>query len=180
MGGGWFEKEHVGLRPAVPGREGPPGHPGGLAGDLHAALVRRRRPQLRGPESSASRTRPGYPKPAQRPHPPIIIGGGGAKRTPRLAAQFADEFNVFGGLKTFNTRKRAPPGRVQGHRARSVHAQADLGRPDRRRHRRGRPQAPASDPPRSNNEKDNVRRVDRHHAAATAGWSGRSIRWPSR
>ncbi|EUA23904.1 luciferase-like monooxygenase family protein [Mycobacterium xenopi 3993] len=30
----------------------------------------------------------------QRPHPPIIIGGLGAKRTPALAATFADEFNV--------------------------------------------------------------------------------------
>ncbi len=29
----------------------------------------------------------------QRPHPPIIIGGGGAKRTPALAARYADEFN---------------------------------------------------------------------------------------
>jgi F420-dependent oxidoreductase-like protein len=37
---------------------------------------------------------PGLPKPVQRPHPPIIIGGGGAVRTPQLAAQFASEFNV--------------------------------------------------------------------------------------
>lgn len=37
---------------------------------------------------------PGLPKPTQRPHPPIIIGGGGAKRTPRLAATYADEFNM--------------------------------------------------------------------------------------
>ena len=37
---------------------------------------------------------PGLPKPAQSPHPPIIIGGGGAKRTPALAARFADEFNI--------------------------------------------------------------------------------------
>jgi F420-dependent oxidoreductase-like protein len=37
---------------------------------------------------------PALPKPAQRPRPPIIIGGVGAKRTPRLAARFADEFNV--------------------------------------------------------------------------------------
>src|SRR4051812_43991782 len=48
---------------------------------------------------------PGSPKPAQRPHPPIIIGGGGPKRTPRLAAQFGNEFNVFGGINTFNIRK---------------------------------------------------------------------------
>ena len=37
---------------------------------------------------------PALPKPVQRPHPPIIIGGGGAKRTPALAARFAAEFNL--------------------------------------------------------------------------------------
>ena len=37
---------------------------------------------------------PGLPKPAQRPGPPVIIGGVGAKRTPDLAARFAAEFNV--------------------------------------------------------------------------------------
>ncbi|MFG1956115.1 LLM class F420-dependent oxidoreductase [Nonomuraea sp. NPDC049028] len=37
---------------------------------------------------------PALPKPIQRPHPPVIIGGVGAKRTPRLAAAFADEYNV--------------------------------------------------------------------------------------
>jgi F420-dependent oxidoreductase-like protein len=37
---------------------------------------------------------PALPKPAQRPHPPIIIGGGGPKRTPALAAKFAAEFNA--------------------------------------------------------------------------------------
>jgi alkanesulfonate monooxygenase len=37
---------------------------------------------------------PALPKPVQQPHPPLIVGGGGAKRTPRLAATFADEFNL--------------------------------------------------------------------------------------
>jgi F420-dependent oxidoreductase-like protein len=37
---------------------------------------------------------PALPKPVQSPRPPIIVGGHGAKRTPRLAARFADEFNV--------------------------------------------------------------------------------------
>ncbi|WP_116051098.1 LLM class F420-dependent oxidoreductase [Amycolatopsis palatopharyngis] len=37
---------------------------------------------------------PGLPKPTQRPRPPVIIGGGGKKRTPALAARYADEFNL--------------------------------------------------------------------------------------
>jgi alkanesulfonate monooxygenase len=37
---------------------------------------------------------PALPKPIQQPHPPLIVGGGGAKRTPRLAATYADEFNL--------------------------------------------------------------------------------------
>jgi alkanesulfonate monooxygenase len=37
---------------------------------------------------------PGLPKPAQRPRPPIIIGGKGARRTPELTARYADEFNL--------------------------------------------------------------------------------------
>src|SRR5207248_6385608 len=31
---------------------------------------------------------PGLPKPMQRPRPPIVIGGSGARRTPRLAAMY--------------------------------------------------------------------------------------------
>jgi F420-dependent oxidoreductase-like protein len=37
---------------------------------------------------------PALPKPVQSPHPPLIVGGAGPTRTPRLAARFADEFNV--------------------------------------------------------------------------------------
>ena len=37
---------------------------------------------------------PALPKPVQSPRPPIIVGGHGRKLTPRLAARFADEFNV--------------------------------------------------------------------------------------
>jgi F420-dependent oxidoreductase-like protein len=47
---------------------------------------------------------PALPKPMQQPHPPIIIGGTGANRTPALAATFADEFNVpFASLDTVKT-----------------------------------------------------------------------------
>lgn len=37
---------------------------------------------------------PALPKPAQDGGPPVIIGGWGAKRTPRLAATYAAEYNV--------------------------------------------------------------------------------------
>ncbi|MEV7791949.1 LLM class F420-dependent oxidoreductase [Streptomyces sp. NPDC087512] len=37
---------------------------------------------------------PALPKPVQVPGPPIIVGGRGAKRTPALAARYADEFNM--------------------------------------------------------------------------------------
>lgn len=37
---------------------------------------------------------PALPKPAQHPHPPIILGGAGKKKTPRLAALHAAEFNT--------------------------------------------------------------------------------------
>ena len=37
------------------------------------------------------------PKPMQRPHPPIVIGGGGEKRTLRTVARWAQHWNVPGG-----------------------------------------------------------------------------------
>ena len=37
---------------------------------------------------------PALPKPVQVPHPPVIVGGVGPVRTPRLAATYADEYNV--------------------------------------------------------------------------------------
>ena len=53
---------------------------------------------------------PALPKPAQRPRPPVILGGTGPRRTPRLAARYADEYNVpFSDLDT----TRAAYGRVR-------------------------------------------------------------------
>ncbi|HET6876212.1 MAG TPA: TIGR03560 family F420-dependent LLM class oxidoreductase [Jatrophihabitans sp.] len=37
---------------------------------------------------------PALPKPVQKPRPPLILGGAGRRRGARLAARFADEFNV--------------------------------------------------------------------------------------
>jgi alkanesulfonate monooxygenase len=41
---------------------------------------------------------PGLPKPVQQPRPPIVIGGAGKRRTPHLAALYADDFNAGFGL----------------------------------------------------------------------------------
>ncbi|ONI69408.1 LLM class F420-dependent oxidoreductase [Kribbella sp. ALI-6-A] len=54
---------------------------------------------------------PALPKPVQQPHPPIIVGGAGKKRTPALAAQYAAEFNAgfrdLDGTKVLFDRVRA-------------------------------------------------------------------------
>lgn len=43
---------------------------------------------------------PALPKPVQSPRPPVLVGGKGKRRTPALAARYADEFNVpFEGIE---------------------------------------------------------------------------------
>ena len=105
LGTGWFEKEHLAYAiPFPPLRErfarlteqlelitglwtAPVGETFDYAGAHYAV-----------------NDSPALPKPVQRPHPPIIIGGSGAKKTPRLAATFADEYNVpFAPLDTITT-----------------------------------------------------------------------------
>jgi F420-dependent oxidoreductase-like protein len=50
---------------------------------------------------------PALPKPVQTPGPPIIIGGYGERRTPRLAARYAHEFNLaFAPVETFAEQRR--------------------------------------------------------------------------
>jgi F420-dependent oxidoreductase-like protein len=39
------------------------------------------------------------PEPIQKPHPPIMIGGGGEKQTLRTVAKYGDACNLFGGPK---------------------------------------------------------------------------------
>jgi F420-dependent oxidoreductase-like protein len=46
------------------------------------------------------------PKPVQRPHPPLLIGGSGGQRSCELAARYADEYNtVYPTLEDVATRR---------------------------------------------------------------------------
>ena len=69
---------------------------------------------------------PGLPKPLQQ-RPPVIVGGHGKRRTPALAARFADEFNVpFASVDTVAAQYRrvdeacAERGRAPGEIVRSA------------------------------------------------------------
>ena len=67
---------------------------------------------------------PALPKPVQEGGVPIIIGGGGAKRTPALAARYAAEYNTpFVSVERFveqrDARRRRPARRSTGTRPRS-------------------------------------------------------------
>jgi len=95
LGAGWFEAEHAAYGVPFP----PVGERfGRLAEQLEVITGLWGVPdgQLYSFDGDYYQIRdsPGLPKPAQRPRPPIIVGGHGPKRTPRLAARYADEFNV--------------------------------------------------------------------------------------
>jgi F420-dependent oxidoreductase-like protein len=105
IGAGWFEQEHTAYGIPFPGTgerfdrleeqvavlSGLWSTPAGETFDFDGAHYR----------LSGS---PALPKPVQDGGIPILIGGHGAKRTPRLAAQYAAEFNVPFGSAGENAR----------------------------------------------------------------------------
>jgi F420-dependent oxidoreductase-like protein len=95
IGLGWFEAEHRAYGVAFPPRAARYA----LLEDALAAL-----PVLWGPGGKPFRGRvldlpdtSGYPRPLQE-HVPIVLGGGGERRTLPLAARYADVANVLGDL----------------------------------------------------------------------------------
>ena len=93
LGTGWYEQEHTAY-----GIPFPPLAERFERFEEQLAVVRGLW-TAEGPFSYAGRhyslvDAPALPKPVQRPGPPVVIGGFGAKRTPRLAATWADEYNV--------------------------------------------------------------------------------------
>lgn len=95
LGTGWYEAEHTAYGiPYPPRRE----RFDRLTEQLEIVTGLWATPagstyQFRG-EHYRLESSPGLPKPVQSPHPPVIVGGRGPRRTPRLAARFADEHNV--------------------------------------------------------------------------------------
>ncbi|HLU56825.1 MAG TPA: TIGR03560 family F420-dependent LLM class oxidoreductase [Pseudonocardia sp.] len=91
IGTGWYEREHEAFGiPFPPARDrfdrlseqlavitGLWSGPGFSHAGAHYRVVDNRTP----------------PRPTQRPHPPIIVGGSGPRRTPAIAARYATEFN---------------------------------------------------------------------------------------
>jgi F420-dependent oxidoreductase-like protein len=59
------------------------------------------------------------PKPVQRPHPPLIVGGNAGRQSVQLAARWADEYNTI----------FAPPEECRRRRRRVERAFEDAGRP---------------------------------------------------
>jgi F420-dependent oxidoreductase-like protein len=107
LGGGWYETEHASYGIPVPPLgdrfdaleeqlqaitgmwASPPGEPYSFNG-RHVTIT----------------DSPALPKPVQPGGIPIIVGGAGANRTPRLAARFADEFNMPPGSTLRGTRQQ--------------------------------------------------------------------------
>jgi len=95
LGAGWFEKEHTAY-----GIPFPPLGERTSRLEEQLAIITGLWETAEGDTFSYAGTyyqltdSPALPKPAQRPRPPVIVGGLGKRRTPRLAARFADEYNL--------------------------------------------------------------------------------------
>ena len=94
------------------------------------------------------------PKPVQRPHPPLIMGGAAGPRSVALAARYADEYNTP--VPHPRAGARAPRRRRRGVRARRARPDPVLGH-DRGRGRRRRAPSCAT-APRALAEQDRRRR----------------------
>jgi F420-dependent oxidoreductase-like protein len=95
LGAGWFEAEHTAY-----GIPFPPMAERGARLEEQLEIITGLWGTAEGGTFSFSGTyyslsgSPALPKPVQRPHPPVVVGGSGPRRTPRLAARFAGEYNI--------------------------------------------------------------------------------------
>jgi F420-dependent oxidoreductase-like protein len=98
IGAGWYEPEHDGFGFDFP-RAGERLDRLEEAVQICRALFRDDCPTFRGRYYSITDAR-NVPRPIRSGGPPIMIGGGGEKRTLRLVAQYGDMCNVTGGAET--------------------------------------------------------------------------------
>ena len=95
LGAGWFEQEHAAYGIPFPGT----GERFDRFEEQLAVITglwatqEGERFSHRGEHYSLTDS-PALPKPAQRPGPPVLIGGTGKRRTPASAARYAAEFNL--------------------------------------------------------------------------------------
>ena len=66
------------------------------------------------------------PKPVQKPHPPIMIAGGGEQLTLRAVARLADACNVFGDPDEVRHKFAILRGALRGRRTRLRHDRENL------------------------------------------------------
>jgi alkanesulfonate monooxygenase SsuD/methylene tetrahydromethanopterin reductase-like flavin-dependent oxidoreductase (luciferase family) len=93
IGAGWFEPEHSAY-----------GFPFGTVGERMSELER----QLEEINRQWTTATDVWPKPMQKPRPPIIVGGSAKPRSVRAAVRFADEYNtIVPTLEEARTRRRA-------------------------------------------------------------------------
>jgi F420-dependent oxidoreductase-like protein len=96
LGGGWFEREHTAFGiPFYTKKE--------RIDRLEEALQVIRAPWTQKEANFTGRyyqlsKAPFFPKPAQKPHPPITIGGQGEKWTLPLVARYADKWSIPAGF----------------------------------------------------------------------------------
>ena len=95
LGTGWVEEEHAAYGiPLPPWKERFDRLEETC--EILDALLTRDCTDLAGPFHHLTGAR-GDPKPIQRPRPPLVIGGTGERRTLRIAARWADQWNLPGG-----------------------------------------------------------------------------------
>lgn len=93
IGAGWFEREHVGLGvpfPPVAERFERLEETLRIAHQMWSGDVG----PFTGKHFQLAETL-GNPMPISQPHPPVLIGGGGERKTLRLVARYADACNLF-------------------------------------------------------------------------------------
>jgi F420-dependent oxidoreductase-like protein len=94
LGAGWMEAEHEQYGIPLP----PPGERLRMLDEACQVMIALWTQERATFEGRHYRLREAYhaPKPIQRPHPPLVIGGGGEKLTLRIVAKYAREWNFNG------------------------------------------------------------------------------------